>query len=366
MNNKIKLYIFHPYSKIGGADLSISRLIDGLSSKYDIDFICLKKNNLKIEKKIKIIEINCTRTIYSVKHIRNYIKKDKKNNYKKYIFLSNQNFANILTFIILFNLNWVKKILIERNHISELNYNKNIKNLIIKFFMKFLYKRANMVIGISKKLSSDLSKYCNCKVKTIYNPAYDKKIYKLKNKINSFFRFKNKNILLNVARLEKQKDHITLLKAIKIVLKKIDVFLIIVGYGSEKKKITNFIKKNKLKKNIIIIENISTPYNYFLNADLFILTSLYEGFGNVIVEAAMFNIPVISTNCLSGPKEILLNGKGGYLVEIGDYKKLAEKIIFCLENKNTVIKKVKILKSSLYRFSIQNNIRQYEKIFNEI
>ena len=132
---------------------------------------------------------------------------------------------------------------------------------------------------------------------------------------------------MNIGRLENQKDHITLLKAFKESLKKIDSLLIVIGYGSKKNKILDFIKLNNLNRNVIVLDKITNPYPYFKKADLFVLTSKYEGFGNVLTEAIMFNIPTISTNCNSGPKEILLNGKGGDLVKVGDYKNLSKKII---------------------------------------
>lgn len=366
MNNKIKLYIFHPYSKIGGADTSISRLINNLGPEYVIDFLCLGKNNLKLNKKIKILEIKSSRTIFSFRKIRKYLIADKKNKYKKYIFLSNQNFANITSFIILINLRWIKKIFIERNHIDEFKYNKSLKNFIIKILMKLLYKRADKIIGISKQLSLDLSKLCDCKVQTIYNPAYDKSIYKLQKKKNPIEKYKSMNILLNVARLEDQKDQITLLKAFKIVEKKFNLFLIIIGYGSKLYELKKYIKFNNLTNKVKIITNVSNPYNYFANSDLFVLTSRYEGFANVLVEAAMFNLPIISTNCNSGPREILLNGKGGFLVKVGDFISLAKKISYCIVNKKKVKKKRNNLKSSLPRFSARDNINKYEQIFQKI
>lgn len=196
MHNKIKLYIFHPYSSIGGADTSISRLIKNLDKDiYEIDFITLGKANLKLKKevknRIKIIKINTTRTILSTIKIRKYLNKDKKNQYKKYIFFSNQNFANIISFFILYNLYWIKHILIERNHLDEFKYNKNFKSYLIKLLIKLLYKKADKVIGISKKLSNDLANYANCKVQTIYNPAYDKDIYSL-SKAKIFLKKKKK------------------------------------------------------------------------------------------------------------------------------------------------------------------------------
>jgi glycosyltransferase involved in cell wall biosynthesis len=367
MHNKIKIYIFHPYSFIGGADTSISRLINNLNKNiYEIDFITLGKANLKlnekVKNKVKIIKINSSRTILSIFKIRNYLNDDKIKKYKKYIFFSNQNFANIISFFILYKLNWIKQILIERNHLDEFKYNRSYKNYFIKLLIKFLYKKADKVIGISKKLSHDLANFANCKVQTIYNPAYDKEIYSL-SKVKIFFK-KKKKIILSIGRLENQKDHITLLKAFKESLKKIDSLLIIIGYGSKKDKILHFIKINKLNNNVIILDKITNPYPYLKRSDLFILTSLYEGFGNVLTEAIMFKIPTISTDCNSGPKEILLNGKGGDLVEIGDYKNLSKKIITNLQKKDN--KKIKFAYQQLKRFSIKKIVNQYDDIFKTI
>lgn len=366
MNNKIKIYIFHPYSMLGGADTSLSRLINNLDkNKYNINFITLKKNNLKLKEKnkIKIIKINSRRTIFSIIKIRQILKKDKNKKFKKYIFLSNQNFANIISFFITFKLSWIKLCLIERNHLDEFKYNKNFKNFIIKIFIKILYKHADKIIGISKKLSLDLKNFAKSNVETIYNPAFDKDVYKLSKK-NIFFKKTKQKIILNIARLEKQKDHITLLRGFKESLKIMDSILIIIGYGSQKKNILKFIKENDLKENVKLLDKVSNPHPYYKKANLFILTSLYEGFGNVLTEAAMFEVPIISTDCNSGPREILMDGKGGDLIRVYDYKELSKKIISNLNFRN--FQKIKKIKTSLKRFSIKRNIDSYQKIFEEI
>ena len=350
---------------LGGADTSLSRLINNLDkNRYEIDFITLKKNNLKLNKKskVKIIKINSSRTIFSILKIRKILKKDKDKVFKKYIFLSNQNFANIISFFITIKLRWIKLCLIERNHLDEFKYNKNLKNFIIKLLIKILYKYADRVIGISKKLSLDLKKFTKSNVETIYNPAIDKGIYKLSKK--NIFLKKNKKNILNVARLEKQKDHITLLRGFKESLKKNDSILIIIGYGSEKKKILKFIEENYLKKKVRILDKVSNPYPYYRKADLFVLTSLYEGFGNVLTEAAMFKIPIISTDCNAGPREILMNGKGGDLIKVYDFKGLSQKIISNLNFKD--FEKIKIAKKNLKRFLLIKNVNSFEKIFKEI
>ena len=78
----------------------------------------------------------------------------------------------------------------------------------------------------------------------------------------------------------------------------------------------------------------------------------------------MFNLNIISSNCNSGPKEILLNGKGGELFKVGDYKNLSRKILYSFKSKGS--KKNKILYKSLYRFNIKQNINNYKKLFKNI
>ena len=258
-------------------------------------------------------------------------------------------------------LSWIKLILIERNNPIELKYSRKIKDWVISLLVKHLYKKSDKIIGISKELSNDLSKLTREKVLTIYNPSFDKNLFKLaKRKV--YFNKKEK-IILNIARFEKQKNHIMLLKAFKKSLEKINSKLLLIGYGSEYQNIINYIKINELTKNVIIIKNDMCPFAYYKFADLFVLTSNFEGFGNVLVEAGMFRVPIISTNCKSGPKEILSNGKFGDLVKINDYKTLSNLIIKNLKNPN----KNKILKmyKSLSRFNIKDHIKKYEKVFNE-
>ena len=100
--------------------------------------------------------------------------------------------------------------------------------------------------------------------------------------------------------------------------------LVLIGYGPEMKNIINLSKLLNIKNKVIIIEKCSNPYPYIKKAKLLIHTSVYEGFCNVLVEGIMLNTPVISTNCNAGPSEILLNGRGGDLINIGDFKSLAK------------------------------------------
>ena len=194
-----------------------------------------------------------------------------------------------------------------------------------------------MTITISKQRleKKELDKKFNLNSKVIYNPLNkDELIKKSKKKCNfDFFNTKKELKIINVARFTDQKDHITLLKAFNIVRKKIPARLLLIGYGSNKNKILNFVRLNKLKNLVRIINFNYNPFKYIAKTDLFVLSSLYEGLPNVILEAMVLKKYVISSNCPTGPSEILKNGKFGSLFPIKNYKKLSYLILDYYKNR---------------------------------
>ena len=231
--------------------------------------------------------------------------------------------------------------------------------------IKFFYPKANKIIGISQKLSNDLKKFINKDVTTIYNPAFDKSIYKLAKKRTKLIN--KSDYIINVSRFTKRKDHRTTLLAFNEVTKTFKTLkLILIGYGPEMKNILNLSKSLNIQKNVIIIKNCSNPYPFIEKAKLLIHTSVYEGFCNVLVEGIMLNTPVISTNCNAGPSEILLNGRGGDLINVGDYVSLAKNIKYFLNNSKKLKNKTILAKKNLERFEIKTNVKKYSNIFEKI
>ena len=160
---------------------------------------------------------------------------------------------NIIAVISLFGLKNLKKIFLERNHINELSYYNNFfdffKKKIIKFILNYFYKFADLVICNSKLSAIDLKKNISVPVKYIYNPTYLRKKFN-KYKKNKLYPYK---YIINVSRFEKQKDHMTLLKSFKNIQQFTNYHLILIGYGSEKINIKNYIKNNFLEKYVKII-----------------------------------------------------------------------------------------------------------------
>ena len=123
----------------------------------------------------------------------------------------------------------------------------------------------------------------------------------------------------------------------------------------------DYIREKNLEKIIKILDFQKNPYPYIKLSDVFILTSLYEGLPNVLLEAITLKKSVISSDCKTGPKEILNYGKAGTLFKTGSYKDLSKKIIRFTKNKKENIKMRKIAFNTLKKYDFNKNLREYLK-----
>lgn len=363
----INLIFFLPNFTFGGAGNSIVRLCKSLDNKkYKINIIsigkCAYKNELKNYGFI-FYELKKIRLIYLTYALQKIIKKIYSPKFSKTIFISGHHYANIISIISLFFINNIKLILVERTDLEELkiyyNLKKFIKNRIIYFLIKILYKKADLIVSNSKSGKKDLKILCKGNVTNITPPSFlgYEKIYKKK---------KQKTLrIVTVGRLVREKGIKTMIKAIKKTNLK-NITLKILGNGSEKKYLNQLIAKLNLKNNIFLLGHIKNPKKIYLESDLFIHASHFEGFPNSIVEAINYNLPVICSDCKGGTKEIILNGKGGDLFDVGDYKTLAKKIISFYKNPNELKKKLKFSRQNIKKFSLENNVQKYEFIFRTI
>ena len=355
-----KLIIFMPSIEDGGVEKNLFLISNYLSKKINKIEIITANYDYKnrFNKNINFIGLD-------LKYLRN------KGRIFKYIFclfvLVYQIFKNnrkltILSFqaniyvIIIARFFAIK--VISRSNSSPSGWSTNFfKTLIFKIFLK----RADLTIVNSIEFKNEMLTRFDVRAKTIYNPLdidfITKKLIKTNKKL---FRSKPKFLkILSIGRLTEQKDFFTLLKAINLIKNKIDLKLIIIGKGAEKKKLINYVKENNLNQIISFAGYKKNPYNYIKQADIFILTSKFEGLPNVLLEAQLFKKFIISSNCPTGPKEILLNGKAGNLFNIGDYKQLSKCILQYNKNKNK--NKIQLGFNSLHRFNFDINMKEYYK-----
>lgn len=230
-----------------------------------------------------------------------------------------------------------------------------------KLFIKIFFYHFTTVIICN---SNETAKYfknkilIKKKIYSIYNPII-KKISEKKYKRNKFE-------LVTIGRLEKQKNLKGILKAISRVVNNIpEIKLTIIGKGSQKKELKKITKNYKIDKNIYF-KKFSNPSNYLKQKGILILNSFFEGLPNILIEGILHKIPIISSNCQSGPKEILKNGKYGYLVKVDNSDDLSKKIQHVILHYTKAIRKTKLAYKSLNRFSHDKQCEKYLKIFKDI
>lgn len=231
------------------------------------------------------------------------------------------------------------------NHGIVSRYKKEgLTGRINLFLIKKLYSRADQVILNSKGMMSDLKGIGNFRndMCVINNPFDLNEISRLKEEPFTECEFifdKEKKYLIAVGRLEKVKRIEDIISAFgKLQKKHYEVELIILGDGPEKKNIRDFIETLGLKESVHLLGSVTNPFKYISRADILVSASEYEGFSNVIVEALLSGTAVISTDCESGPREILAPetdfnirlkpgsvefSEFGVLVPVGDHETMA-------------------------------------------
>ncbi len=360
---------YHPHFGDGGVEKTNLLISAKLSKKYDIFFLShffsKKFNNDFKKNNIKKILIPSSRALFSLLKIIKIYKKIKPN-----LIFSIQTHANVLTLMInkFFFGNKLKIICCER--ISRTMYESHFKGKIIIFLAKIFYKYSKLVICNSKELSREYKNITkNLKVIHIYNPTLKSNFNSLSKKFTvktKPFFLKKKPIIFSLGRLDYNKNNLMLLKAYNEIKQQINCDIVLMGDGEKKSSLINYAKKNNFDKNLFIYNFKKNPYPYLLRCDIFVLSSRTEGLPNVLIEALALKKFIISTKCPTGPKEILLNGKAGFLVNVNDYIDLSNKIKMYFNKPEIVKKKKAFIKKSLTQFSPNKSLNTYYKVVDNL
>jgi glycosyltransferase involved in cell wall biosynthesis len=235
----------------------------------------------------------------------------------------------------------------------------------LKYFLyKKLFIRSNLIICVSKGVKNDLMSKLRIqsdqKMRVIYNPIDIDRIGFLKD--NKLEDYASTKFILAVGRLEIQKGYEYLLKAYGLIHSKIEEILIILGIGDEEQNLRELARQLGIQEKVVFLGFQENPYKYMKNASALVLSSLWEGFGNVIVEAMACGTPVISTDCPSGPNEIIDNGVNGILVPIADENSLANAIIDLLRNQKLRVAIIDAARKRAEDFRAENIIKRYEEL----
>jgi glycosyltransferase involved in cell wall biosynthesis len=233
------------------------------------------------------------------------------------------------------------------------------KRWILKQFMKLVMNKATSLTCVSKDMVKQYQTVFNNAPHTcIYNiidtsEAQDKMLETLNDPIFD----KNTPMVIAAGRLAPWKGFSDLIFAIKKVSNVTDVRLTILGGGPLKKELGELIKKLNLENVVELKGYVANPLKYFKKSDVFVLSSYVEGLPNVLVEAIMCECTPVSTDCPTGPREVLKDGLYGYLTPVADIDCMADNIIKAL--KKPIPNNV--LKAAVDRFSERRVLEDHRK-----
>lgn len=198
------------------------------------------------------------------------------------------------------------------------------------------YPQADAIVAVSKSAASDTVRTAAVppeRVTTIYNPVVDARIPLSAQQMpaHPWFYDDEPPIVLAAGRLKPEKDFPSLLRAFALVRAVRPARLVILGEGWQRPFLRALVRRLGLVADVSMPGFVANPFAYMARARLFVISSLHEGFANVIPEALACGCPVISTNCPGGPSEILENGNIGTLVPVGDAAAMAAAILQALD-----------------------------------
>jgi glycosyltransferase involved in cell wall biosynthesis len=197
------------------------------------------------------------------------------------------------------------------------------------------YPWADGIVAVSKGVADNLSEMTGFpreRITVIYNPIVTPELQEQvqTSLTHPWLESNQPPVVLAAGRLRPQKDFATLIQAFALVRRKQCARLLILGEGPERPALETLIKNLGLEQDARLLGFVANPYPFMRRASLFVLSSKWEGLPGVLIEAMYCGVPLVSTNCPSGPQEILQDGKYGQLVPVGDATALARAIEMAL------------------------------------
>lgn len=286
---------------------------------------------------VKIVELKQERAVNCFWPLVRYLKI-----YKPDILFSTMNYVNIVAILANVLAGRNTKVVVR----EAATFSKNIGTasflvrMILPKLVRVLYPIAHGIVAVSNGVKQDLITSLKLKsndIRVIYNPIDFVKLtqlaeLELQHRWYQQAEKKKHPIILAVGRFSPEKDYTTLLKAFALVVKQRVARLIILGDGPELSRTLELAKQLGIEHLVDFPGFIDNPFSYMKQSDVFVLSSNQEGMPNSLLQATILGCRIVSTDCKSGPNEILENGKYGRLVPVGDYNVMCEAIIQQLDD----------------------------------
>ncbi len=364
MNKKIKILFTLPFMNAGGAEKIVCTLLKNLDGeRFEPVLLLLEKKGAflnRVPPEIEIYDLKSPSLKSSFFKLFNAIKEIDPD-----IVFSTIGSMNLLvSSVIGFMPRKIKFVARETNLVSLKNRDEKYP-LLFDLMFKSVYKKFDLVICQSRDMFEDLRDNYRMpisKMKIIHNPVDKKEIEERAscggNEKLFDERFFN---VVAVGSLSFKKGFDLLIKSL-FLCDRDDIFLTLIGEGKEKERLKRLVRVLSLENRVVFSGFRENPYPYMKNADLLALSSRYEGFPNVLLEANALGVPVLAFSCKGGINEIVKEGINGFVAESFDISEFAQK----LEKAADFPFDGEKIKKSVERYELSKIIDEYEKVFENL
>lgn len=334
---KQRIAIFLPSLVGGGAEKSMLRLANGLADRgYAVDLVLSQAKGPYlplVSPRVRVVDLKAARVFFSLPGLVNYLRRERPE-----ALLSSLDYANVIAL-------WARRLsgvplkvaVNEQNTISiTAQHSKQRRQQIIPRLVRWFYPWADCIIGNSQGVAEDLCQITGLpkdQIKVLYNPVVTPELSQKAQvcPYHPWFEAGQPPVLLAVGRLTAQKDFPTLIEAFALVRETYPARLMILGEGPDRADLEALVKRLQLEEDVSLPGFVDNPYAFMARAALFVLSSRWEGLPTVLIEALSCGVPVIATDCPSGPREILADERYGALVPMQNAPALARRIRMALE-----------------------------------
>ena len=370
-----RIALFLPSLRGGGAERVMLTIAGELADRgHEIDLVLCQAVGAymqEIPRNVQLVDLHNRRLSRCLMPLLNYL-----NRRKPDALLSTMRHANLLAiFAKLVSPHPFRLIVREANTIStHLAEENNLKERYMPWLMKLLYPRADVVVAVSRDTRQDLITHSGVDpehIRIIYNPVVSDQLYE-QARISVTHPWLNCHtvpVILAAGRLSRQKDFSTLLDAFALLRQHTTAKLIILGEGEERSNLERQARTLGVSEDVDLPGFVNNPFSYMKQASLFVLSSLWEGLPNTLIQAMALGTPVISTDCSGGSREILRNGALGELVPTHSADHLGaamQKVMQSIASPATTLRNQQATEFCTTEFGIQPIVNQYQHLLTPL
>lgn len=324
-----KVAIYLPSLDGGGAERITILLANALAQRgHDVDLVLANARGTylgDVSSELRLVDLGKRRVAASLPALIRYLRCQRPD-----ALLSGLGHANIIA-ILARRMAGRSMRLVVTEHNSILRGLDTSKGRLIKWLMQRLYPQADAIACVSNGIESELKAVLGLpadKLRTLYNPV-DVDGIRAQARVrpdHPWFEPGQPPVIVSVGRLTEQKDFATLLRAFARVRRTCNIRLVILGEGSDRAALEGLATAQGIAADVLMPGFQKNPYGWMGASALYVMSSAWEGLPGVLLEAMACGVPIVSTDCRTGPGEILEGGRWGRLVPVGDDVRLADAI----------------------------------------